>query len=162
MGNLCRRLFANAGPLTLKLEGVILDHGLPDPVDTSAEITPVAELPLDVMPFLMPSRYCESDLLSNCAWSQFGGIAGGWAKVQAICDFVHQRLKFSYPNARETRTAAQALDERIGVCRDFPTWLLRFVGPLTSPLDFATATSVISVYRRIRPRWTSTLGSKLI
>ena len=59
--------------------------------ETSATV-PVFELAGDVLPFLAASRYCETDLLSNFAWSYFGGIVGGWAKVQGICDFVHDRL----------------------------------------------------------------------
>jgi transglutaminase-like putative cysteine protease len=118
-GNLSRRLTAQAGSLALRLDGVVRDSGLPDDVDWSADAAPLSELPADVLPFLMASRYCENDLLSNFAWAQFGGITGGWARVQAICDFVHGRLRFSYPEARETRTAAQAMEERSGVCRDF-------------------------------------------
>ena len=79
----------------------------------------MSELPPDALPFLRPSRYCETDLLSDFAWANFGGINGGWARVQAICDFVHGRLRFSYPEARPTRTASEALAEGVGVCRDF-------------------------------------------
>lgn len=118
-GNVTRRLIADAGALALRLEGTISDSGLPDPVDLSADAVPVGKLPTDVVPFLMASRYCETDLLSHFAWSNFGSIKGGWAKVQAVCDFVNERLTFSYPNARETRTAVQAMEERSGVCRDF-------------------------------------------
>jgi transglutaminase-like putative cysteine protease len=79
----------------------------------------MSELPPDALPFLRPSRYCETDLLSDFAWGNFGGVNGGWARVQAICDFVHGRLRFSYPEARPTRTAHEALAEGVGVCRDF-------------------------------------------
>jgi transglutaminase-like putative cysteine protease len=118
-GNVSRRLTAGAGGLALTLEGIVRDSGRHDDVDESADALPPSELPADVLPFLMGSRYCENDLLSNFAWAQFGHIVGGWARVQAICDFVHDRLRFSYPEARETRTAAQAMEERTGVCRDF-------------------------------------------
>jgi transglutaminase-like putative cysteine protease len=118
-GNQSRRLTAEAGTLALRLGGVFRDSGRPDETDLSAKATPLAEIPADALPFLMASRYCETDLLSSFAWSQFGGIPEGWARVQAICDYVHGRLRFSYPDARETRTAAQAMEERIGVCRDF-------------------------------------------
>jgi len=118
-GNMLRRLNALPGVLSLELDGVFIHSGEPDPVDWSADTCPIALLPLDVLPFLLGSRYCETDLLSDIAWAKFSSIQGGWAKVQAICDFVHQHLTFSYPNACPTRTAQQALDERIGVCRDF-------------------------------------------
>jgi transglutaminase-like putative cysteine protease len=119
LGNVTRLVTAPAGLLSLRLEGVYETDGRKDPVAPAAAVSQVSELPPETLPFLRPSRYCESDLLSDFAWANFGSIAGGWAKVQAICDFVHGRLTFSYPNARSTRTASEALAEGIGVCRDF-------------------------------------------
>jgi transglutaminase-like putative cysteine protease len=118
-GNASRRIRALPGTVALSLEGVIQDSGQPDPVPQYAEQHPVADLPVDTLPFLLASRYCETEFLSSVAWWEFGHIQGGWARVQAICDFVHDRLTFSYPNARSTRTALEAYNERTGVCRDF-------------------------------------------
>jgi hypothetical protein len=80
---------------SVKSLGTISDSGLLDPVNLSADAVNVSELPTDVLPFLVASRYCETDLLSNFAWSNFGSIKGGWAKVQAVCDYVNVRLTFS-------------------------------------------------------------------
>jgi transglutaminase-like putative cysteine protease len=135
-GNVSRRLTAQSGLLALRLQGVVRDSGCEDEVNWAAETVPTSDLPQDVLPFLMASRYCETDLLSDFAWSKFGRIAGGWAKVQAICDFVHDRLTFSYPKARETRTAAQALEERIGVCRDFTHLAVTLCRCLNIPARF--------------------------
>jgi transglutaminase-like putative cysteine protease len=135
-GNLSRRLTAEAGPLALKLVGAIRDSGSPDPVSLSADAVNVSELPTEVLPFLIASRYCETDLLSNFAWSNFGSIKGGWAKVQAVCDYVNDRLRFSYPDARETRTAAQAMEERSGVCRDFTHLAITLCRCLNIPARF--------------------------
>jgi transglutaminase-like putative cysteine protease len=118
-GNRCRRLQAMPGTVSLSLEGVIEDSGKPDPVQTDAEVVPVSELPAETLQFLLASRYCETEHLAPIAWGNFGHIAGGWARVQAICDYVHDRLTFGYPNARATRTALEAYHERVGVCRDF-------------------------------------------
>ena len=118
-GNVVRRLTAPAGVASLRLQGVFRTDGREDEVDTAAEAVAVSDLPPDALPFLRPSRYCETELLSDFAWANFGGISGGWARVQAICDFVHGRLRFSYPEARPTRTANEALAEGVGVCRDF-------------------------------------------
>jgi transglutaminase-like putative cysteine protease len=117
--NMLRRLNALPGLLSLELNGVFIHSGEPDVVDWSADAWPIALLPPEVLPFLLGSRYCETDLLSDLAWMKFSSIQGGWAKVQAICDFVHQHVTFSYPSACPTRTAQQVLSERIGVCRDF-------------------------------------------
>jgi transglutaminase-like putative cysteine protease len=118
-GNICRRIQALPGTMSLSLDGVIYDSGVPDPIAPDAAQIPVAELPVETLPFLLASRYCETELLSDIAWSWFGAIPTGWAKVQAVCDFVHNHLTFSYPTARSTRTAWDAYNERIGVCRDF-------------------------------------------
>jgi len=118
-GNVVRRLSAPAGAVSLRLQGVFRSNGRADEVDTDAEVVGASDLPPDTVPFLRASRYCETDLLADFAWANFGAVSGGWARVQAICDFVHQRLRFSYPEARPTRTASEALAEGVGVCRDF-------------------------------------------
>jgi transglutaminase-like putative cysteine protease len=118
-GNIVRRLFAPTGATSVRLDGVFHCDGSEDEVDASAQAAPVSNLPPATLPFLRPSRYCETELLSDFAWANFGAVTGGWAKVQAICDFVHQHLRFSYPEARPTRTAKEAFVERVGVCRDF-------------------------------------------
>jgi transglutaminase-like putative cysteine protease len=118
-GNIVRRLAAPAGTVSLRLQGVFRSDGREDEVDAAAQAIGASDLPSDTLPFLRASRYCETDLLADFAWANFGAISGGWARVQAICDFVHQRLRFSYPEARPTRTASEALAEGVGVCRDF-------------------------------------------
>jgi hypothetical protein len=100
-----RRLSADGGRLSLRLEGLFHTDGLADAVDQRVEAAAVSELPPDALQFLLTSRYCETDLLSDFAWTNFGAIPRGWAKVQAICDFVHERLGFSYAAARPPQTA---------------------------------------------------------
>jgi len=118
-GNVVRRLSGQGGSLSLRLEGVFRTDGRKDEADRTADAWAISELPSDALPYLRPSRYCETELLSDLAWNSFGAIPGGWAKVQAVCDFVHDRLTFGYPHARATRTASEALEEGVGVCRDF-------------------------------------------
>ncbi|MDQ2633034.1 MAG: transglutaminase family protein [Pseudomonadota bacterium] len=118
-GNTCRRFVAPEGSFRILYDAVVEDSGEPDEVNTLAGETPVEELPDDVLGYLLGSRYCETDHLSNLAWNLFGHMPPGWARVQAIIDYVHNRLSFGYGYARATRTAAQAHEERVGVCRDF-------------------------------------------
>jgi transglutaminase-like putative cysteine protease len=118
-GNLLRRMTGDPGVLRLRIEGLFEDSGAADETNPSAEAWPVAELPPEALPFLRGSRYCETDVLSKFAWDTFASAPSGWARVQAICDYVHRRLEFSYPDAQSTRTANDALKEQIGVCRDF-------------------------------------------
>ncbi|MER8862956.1 transglutaminase family protein [Mesorhizobium sp. M0751] len=118
-GNSCRRFTAPAGSFRILYDAVVEDSGEPDEVNTLAREVPVAELPDDVLGYLLGSRYCETDHLGDLAWQLFGQLSPGWARVQAIVDYVHNRLSFGYGYARSTRTAAQAHEERVGVCRDF-------------------------------------------
>ena len=118
-GNACRRFVAPAGGVSLVYDATIESGDEPDAVDGAAGPTPIEDLPYDVLGYLLGSRYCETDHLMNQAWQLFGHIPPGWGRVQAIMDYVHNRLSFGYGYARATRTAAQAHDERVGVCRDF-------------------------------------------
>lgn len=118
-GNECRRLIAPAGGLTMWGDATIEDDGKPDEVLPDAQEVPIPELPDDCLVFLMGSRYCETDHLGPSAWGMFGGLAPGWSRVQAICDFVHQHIRFDYMQARATRTAFEVFHERVGVCRDY-------------------------------------------
>jgi transglutaminase-like putative cysteine protease len=118
-GNWCSRIVAPKGTIRLTADALIRDSGLPDPVVTSATEQPVQDLPGDVLVYLLGSRYCETDLLSQTAWSRFEHTPPGWARVQAISEFVHGHLSFGYQHARATRTAWEAFNEGVGVCRDY-------------------------------------------
>lgn len=118
-GNRARRLVAPAGAITISQGGVIADSGQPEPTVEGAVQHEVADLPASTLIYLNGSRYCETDELGDFAWSRFGSIRGGGARVQAICDFVHERIHFDYADASATRTAREALEEGKGVCRDF-------------------------------------------
>jgi transglutaminase-like putative cysteine protease len=118
-GNQCRRFLAPAGTFRILHDAVIGDSGLPDEANTLAGEVSIDRLPDECLGYLLGSRYCETDHMSSLAWSLFGHLPPGWTRVQAICDYVHNRLSFGYGYARATRTAAQAHEERVGVCRDF-------------------------------------------
>lgn len=117
-GNWGVRLVAPKGRIRLTSDALIRDSGLPDPVHPNARQHPVEDLPADVLPFLLGSRYCETDRLSTTAWAMFGHVEG-WARAQAICDFVHGHVRFGYEHARNTRSAWETYQEGVGVCRDF-------------------------------------------
>ena len=114
-GNQCRRLLAPIGDLTIWGDATIEDDGKIDAASFGAAEVSVADLPDDCLLYLMGSRYCETDRLSQAAWDMFGNVPPGWGRVQAICDFVHDHIKFDYLQARSTRTASEAFNERIGV-----------------------------------------------
>jgi transglutaminase-like putative cysteine protease len=135
-GNRCRRLIAPAGDITLHLDGTILDSGSHDPVAPNAREIAVEQLPHDTLVFLLGSRYCETDRLSQTAWDLFGKLPPGWSRVQAICDFVHEHLTFGYEHARATRTALEAFQEKKGVCRDYAHLLITFCRCLNIPARY--------------------------
>jgi transglutaminase-like putative cysteine protease len=118
-GNMVQRFVAPPGDLTITSDAIIEDSGIPDPIALDANEVPVEQLPDETLVFLLGSRYCETDRLAEIAWHHFGSSPRGWHRVQAICDFVCNHLTFGYEHARATRTAFEAYQERIGVCRDF-------------------------------------------
>jgi transglutaminase-like putative cysteine protease len=118
-GNVCTRLVAPPGLIEFRNEFVIADSGLPDEIDLRAEQWSVGDLPDEALTYLLGSRYCDTQKLSDRAWAMFGDIAGGWQRVQAICDYVHNHIEFGYHHARCDRTASEGHEERVGVCRDF-------------------------------------------
>lgn len=135
-GNRCRRVIAPAGEFQLWGDATIEDDGKPDPFLPNAREIPVAELPDECLVYLMGSRYCETDRLSQTAWDLFGGIAPGWGRVQAVCDFVHNHICFDYQQARSTRTAFEAYQEQVGVCRDFAHLAVAFLRCLNIPTRY--------------------------
>ncbi|MDB5336223.1 MAG: putative protein involved in cytokinesis, contains TGc (transglutaminase/protease-like) domain [Planctomycetaceae bacterium] len=137
-GNWCSRLEAPAGRTRISTSAIVRSNGIPDPVVLTAVQHPVWELPSDALVFLLGSRYCETDLLSDIAWKQFGTTPLGWARVQAVCDFVHNHIKFNYAAARPTRTALEAYNERTGVCRDFAHLAIAFCRCLNIPARYCT------------------------
>ena len=137
-GNLCTRIVAPPGRLTISDDFLVADSGEPDPVVPNAEQHPVDELPEDALVFLLGSRYCETDRLSDTAWSLFGSVAPGWARVQAICDYVHDRIAFGYEHARPTKTAWDAFMEQQGVCRDFAHLAITFCRCMNIPARYCT------------------------
>jgi transglutaminase-like putative cysteine protease len=137
-GNVCCRFVAPAGTLRLYSSTLIEDSGQPDEVNLSARQLPVEELPAHLLQFLLPSRYCESDLLARVATDLFGHIEPGWNRVQAICDWVHSKVEFGYPHARPTKTALHVYIERLGVCRDFQHLAIAFCRALNIPARYTT------------------------
>lgn len=104
-GNVCSRLTAPAGMITLRSDFVIRDTGEPDAYAPDASQHRIEDLPDEVILFLLGSRYCETQHLNELAWRLFGDTPPGWARVQAIVDYAHERISFGYPHAKPTRTA---------------------------------------------------------
>jgi transglutaminase-like putative cysteine protease len=137
-GKTCGRIVAQPGQLRLHRDGLIEDDGLPDAVDYSVQQHLVQDLPPEVLPFLMASRYCEVDLLGDIAINLFGNTPPAWQRVQAILDWVHNNVTFGYQYARSTKTAWEVYMERQGVCRDFTHLAITFLRAMNIPARYAT------------------------
>ena len=137
-GNWCSRLTAPAGRTVLTTDALVNDSGQPDVVAPWVQQAPVEQLPGLTLVYLLASRYCETELLSEIAWQRFGSGPTGWARVQAVCDFVHQHIEFGYHNARRTRTAFEAYNEGVGVCRDYAHLAITFCRCLNIPARYCT------------------------
>jgi len=137
-GNWCSRLVAPAGEIRIATDAIIQDSGLPDAVEPQAEQHPVQDLPSDTLIYLLGSRYCETDRLSETAWSLFERTPPGWARVQAISNFVNQHIAFGYQHARATKTALEVFHERTGVCRDFTHLAIAFCRCMNIPARYCT------------------------
>jgi transglutaminase-like putative cysteine protease len=137
-GNICSRILAPAGRLTLSADFVIRDSGLADEYAPQAQQHPVEDLPDEAVIYLLGSRYCETDRLSQTAWSLFENTPPGWARVQAICDYVHNHIVFNYANARPDKTAYDAWREATGVCRDYAHLAVTFCRCMNIPARYCT------------------------
>jgi transglutaminase-like putative cysteine protease len=137
-GNICTRVNAGPGQVRFSSTFDILDSGRPDEVLASARQHPIDELPDDALIYLLGSRYCDTQKLSDFAWQTFGNSKTGWDRVQAICDFVHNHIKFGYCYARDDRTAFDAHHERVGVCRDFTHLAVALCRCMNIPARYCT------------------------
>jgi transglutaminase-like putative cysteine protease len=137
-GNWCTRIVAQQGRTRVSADSIVNDSGVPDAVVPQAQQLPVPELPEETLLFLLGSRYCETDRLSETAWNLFGNTAPGWSRVQAICDYVHRHITFGYEHARMTRTALEAFHDKTGVCRDYAHLAVAFCRCMNIPARYCT------------------------
>ncbi|HXJ23488.1 MAG TPA: transglutaminase family protein [Polyangia bacterium] len=137
-GNWCTRLVAPSGRFRVTADAVINDSGAREPVMHGATQHTVEQLPEETLVFLLGSRYCETDKLSQFAWDRFGSTPLGWARVQAICDFVHRHIQFGYQFASPSKTALDVFNERRGVCRDFAHLAITLCRCLNIPARYCT------------------------
>ncbi|MGO9991638.1 MAG: transglutaminase-like domain-containing protein [Steroidobacteraceae bacterium] len=137
-GNWCTRVVAPPGPFRITADGLITDSGLAEPAFPHAFEHTLESLPDETLLYLLPSRYCETELLSAFAWGMFGSMMPGWNRVQAIVDYVHGRIAFDYQSARATKTAWEAFNERRGVCRDYAHLAIALCRSLNVPARYCT------------------------
>lgn len=159
-GNWCTRIVAPAGLTRVYSDSIIHDSGLPDEIVPHVAEVALQDLPEETLVFLLSSRYCETDRLTEEAWRLFGQTQPGWARVQAICDFVHQHIEFGYQHARRSKSAWEAYNEGAGVCRDYAHLAITFCRCMNIPARYCTGYLATSGFRSPRRRWISPAGSR--
>jgi len=137
-GNWCTRIVAPKGRMRISADAIVNDSGAPDMIVPQAQQLFVQDLPEETLLFLLGSRYCETDRLSETAWKLFGQAPTGWGRVQAICDYVHHHIVFGYEHARMTRTALEAFHDKTGVCRDYTHLAVAFCRCMNIPARYCT------------------------
>ncbi len=136
-GNRCRRLSMPTGIAEIEYMASVEVGDDADPADESAVQLAPADIPTRALPFLLPSRYCESDLLAERAWELFGDTEPGWHRVQAIVDWVHEHVEFDYGQSSTSHTAVSVLEHRVGVCRDYTHVAIALCRALNIPARYA-------------------------
>ncbi|MBW8886848.1 MAG: transglutaminase family protein [Fibrobacteres bacterium] len=138
-GNRCARVFVPQGRTAFRNDFTVEDDGLPDKLAWNARQHEVQELPDETLVYLLPSRYCDTDSeLREVAKPLFYGTPLGWARVQAICDFVNRHIRFDYMLARANRSATEAYREAVGVCRDYTHLAIAFCRIMNIPARYCT------------------------
>jgi transglutaminase-like putative cysteine protease len=135
-GNPCTRVTLPAGRSTLRFGASVLVPDATEDADGHARELPPDRLPGEVLLYTLPSRYCLPDVLGDEAWSLFGAIPAGYARVQAICDYVQGHLTFRYGASDPLTTAADVNASGFGVCRDFTHLAISFCRALNIPARY--------------------------
>ena len=137
-GNWCTRLVAPKGRTRISADAMVKDSGLPDAFVPEAQQVRVQDLPEETLLFLLGSRYCETDRLSETAWNLFGNGPTGWGRVQAICDWVHNNIEYRYMSGRADLSASEVIERRYGVCRDFAHAAIALCRAFNLPARYVT------------------------
>ena len=135
-GNLCQRLVLPQGAHSLSYDAVVKVSDDWDPVAPETPQLPVEDLPDDTLLYTLPSRFCQSDALSDTAWQLFGNSEPGWKRVQAVCDWVHEHIRFQYGTSTPLTSAVDVYEQSVGVCRDFTHLAVTFCRALNIPTRY--------------------------
>jgi transglutaminase-like putative cysteine protease len=138
-GNRYLRLRADQGWLGVRYTATV-DIAHHQGIPGQLEEVPVRDLPTEVISYLYPSRYCQSDRLLRRAANQFGQIQQGYSRVQAICDWVSHHVTFTSNTTNSNTSAVDTLIEQVGVCRDFAHLMIALCRAVNIPARFATGT----------------------
>lgn len=137
-GNRCSRFVAPAGAIRLSGTNIVNASESAEPEGVGLPLTPVEQLPPELLQFLLASRYCQVDQFGGIAQDLFGYLQPGWEQAAAIRDWVHWKVRFDYKAARPTKTAMDVFTERVGVCRDYQHLAITLSRCMNLPARYVT------------------------
>jgi transglutaminase-like putative cysteine protease len=117
-GNVCDRLTLPLGPSVLRYDATVEVTSDFDDADKAASAVAIEDLPDEAFLYLLPSRFCWPDMLHDPAWELFASEEPGWARVQAVCDWIHHHVQYEVGSSTAVTTAYDVWRSRTGVCRD--------------------------------------------
>jgi transglutaminase-like putative cysteine protease len=135
-GNQARRVVIGAGKASLRYDADVTTSPALDQVSPVAVQHRVEDLPGEILIYMLASRYCLSDMLSDAALNLFGTTPLGWERVQAVCNWVHDNVRFDYAASNPDATSVDVFEARVGVCRDFAHLAISFCRALNIPARY--------------------------
>jgi transglutaminase-like putative cysteine protease len=137
-GNTACRTMLKPGLNTVCHDALVLVSSAPEQQPILEPVTPIAQVPADILRYTLPSRYCDSDKLLEFAWDHFGQIEHGYPRVQAICDWLHTNVQYRFGSGSPNLSASDIIDRRYGVCRDFAHCLIALCRTFNLPARYVT------------------------
>lgn len=137
-GNLVHRVTVGAGQTSIRHDALVRVPSIRENHTHIGEAVPVSELPPDLLRYLLPSRYCDSDKLLDFAFEQFGEVPHGFERVQAICDWVHRNIEYRFGGGNAVISASDVIRQRFGVCRDFAHTAIALCRTFNLPARYVT------------------------
>jgi transglutaminase-like putative cysteine protease len=137
-GNLCDRMVLVEGPNTVRFDALVDVPPRFDDVDKSATQVPLEDLPNETLAYLLATRFCLSDVLIDRAWELFGHARPGWERVQAVCDWIHENIRYAAGSSTRLTTSADILASGCGVCRDYTHVGIAFCRALNVPARYVS------------------------
>src|SRR5216683_3692722 len=137
-GNLLHRVMFAPGPNRIRHDALVEVPSATDKEQPIGEATPVSALSPELLHYVLPSRYCDSDKLADFAWREFGRFQHGYERAQAICDWVHNNIEYRFGSGRPDISASEIIERGFGVCRDFAHCAIALCRTFNLPARYVT------------------------
>ena len=137
-GNIAHRFILPVGRSNIRQDAMVTLPCMPENHIDGGEPIPVGELPIALLRYTLPSRYCDSDRLMDFAFAKFGQLQHGFVRVQAICDWVHRNIQYRFGGGSPYTSASEVIAQGFGVCRDFAHTAIALCRCFNMPARYVT------------------------